>query len=153
MPRLSVRSRITRATSTVVAVEQSRRRPARARARSLSSLPDTTHTRAPICLQICSAASATPPPMPQINTSSPGCTRARVTIMRHAVSVASVNAAAFSGGIVVGIVRTFAAGTTTYSAIVPGRCSPRMPKRGQSGCSPSRQYSHVRSLMPGLMTT
>jgi len=33
-----------------------------------------THTFAPICLQSCSAASATPPPMPQIKTFSPGFT-------------------------------------------------------------------------------
>ena len=56
-----------------------------------------------------------------------GCRRARVTSMRHAVSVASVNAAA-SAAIVSGATRrTFTAGTTTNSASVPGRCSPRMP--------------------------
>jgi len=78
-------------------------------------------------LQIWSAANATPPPIPQIKTSSFDLTRARDTIIRHAVSVANVNAAAASNGTVFGIGRTFAAGTTTDSAIVPGRCSPRIP--------------------------
>ena len=82
---------------------------------SLSSLDDTTHTRAPMFLQICSAANATPPPMPQMRTSSPALTRARLTIIRHAVSVASGKAAACSGDTVRGIVCAFFPGTTTYS--------------------------------------
>ena len=65
-------------------------RPERYRARSnLSSLDDVTQTYAPACLAICSAASATPPPIPWISTCSPACTIALVTTMRHAVSVAS----------------------------------------------------------------
>ena len=91
--------------------------------------------------------------MPQMSTSSPACTRARVTTMRHAVRVASVNAAATSHGIDGGTMRTLTAGTTRYSAIVPGRCSPSILYRTHSDCSPFTQYSHVRSEMPPLMMT
>ena len=48
---------------------------------------------------------------------------------------------------------TFAAGTTRYSASVPGRCSPRIAYLRHSGLSPVRQYSHVRSLTPGFTMT
>ena len=50
---------------------------------------------------------------------------AQHSTIRHAVSVASGKAAAIAGGVPAGITRTFASGTTTYSARVPGRCSPR----------------------------
>ena len=125
----------------------------RGRAGALLLAPEVTSTRAPRCLQICSAASATPPPMPQMRTVSPARTCALVTAIRHAVSVARVNAAATSSLTPSGIRRTFVAGSTTSSASVPGWCSPRRPKRRQSECSPVRQYSHWRQLMPGLMST
>ena len=100
----------------------------RARA-SFSSLRDVTHASRRSACTICSAASATPPPMPQISTLSPLRTRARVTTMRHAVSVASVNAAACSTGLSVGIARTLRAGTTMYSASVPGQVLAEEPER------------------------
>ena len=53
--------------------------------------------------------------------------------MRHAVSVASGNAAAVSQLTPAGTGRAFTAGTTISSASVPGRCSPRMPYFTQSG--------------------
>src|SRR4030095_12578970 len=80
-------------------------------------------------------------------------TLARVTTIRHAVRVASGKAAAVEKRTVSGIDNTFAAGTTTKSASVPARCSPRIAYRRHSGLSPVRQYSHVRSLTPGFTTT
>src|SRR5207302_2034357 len=44
---------------------------------SFSWLLEVTKTRAPTCLAICSAASATPPPIPRMSTDSPGRTTAR----------------------------------------------------------------------------
>ena len=54
---------------------------------SFSSLDDVTMTKAPRTFAIESATLDTPPPMPQINTTSPGCKRARVCSIRHAVNV------------------------------------------------------------------
>src|SRR5687768_2860990 len=125
-----------------------------ARARSsFSSLPEVTHVRAPRALQIARAICATPPPIPQIRTSSSGPTRARVTHILHAVSAANENAAPDSGGVVAGTERTFTSGMTTSSVSVPGRCSPSTPNFRQSGLSPERQYSQFRQLMPGLIIT
>jgi hypothetical protein len=73
--------------------------------------------------------------------------------MRHAVSVASVNAAASDGSRSAGTTRTFVAGTTTSSAASPDTCSPSTRYFGQSGGSPSRQYSHSRHETPALITT
>src|SRR3989442_11605308 len=53
----------------------------------------------------------------------------------------------------VGIVRTFRAGTATFSAYVPGRCSPRILYSAHSESSPRRQYSHRPHEMPGFTTT
>ncbi len=71
-----------------------------------------------------SAASATPPPMPQISTVSPGRTAARVAIIRQAVRCTSGNAAASAHDTPSGTGYTFHCGTRTASANVPGRCSP-----------------------------
>jgi hypothetical protein len=108
--------------------------------------PDT-HVRAPICLQICSAARATPPPMPQINTSSPACTRD--TTIPASGERRQRERRGPSNGTIVGIARTFAAGTTRYCASVPGKCR-RATESRASGCSPSRQYSHVSVAQPGV---
>ncbi len=112
-----------------------------------------TAVLAPMWTAICSAARATPPPMPQISTRSPACSRARVVSIRQAVSVDSVNAAAagqlhspVSG-------RTFRAGSTISSAAVPGTCSPRTPKRRQNTSSPARHASHSPHETPGLIAT
>ncbi len=65
-------------------------------AASFSSLDEVTTTFAPSALAIASAAVATPPPTPHTSTHSSGCSRARVTSMRYAVSKTSGNAAASS---------------------------------------------------------
>ena len=94
------------------------------------ALDEVTITRAPLSLAIRSAASATPPPIPQISTVSPAASCARVTTMRQAVSVTKEKAAAsahLSDVGSVGMMARFCSGTTTYGAMVPGRCSPRMP--------------------------
>jgi hypothetical protein len=82
--------------------------------------PLVTTVRAPSKLEIWSAAKATPPPIPQISTVSPCCNRARVVSMRHAVSVASEKDAAWGHGMLAGTDARFWAGTTMYSAAVPG---------------------------------
>ncbi len=79
-----------------------------ARARSsLASLDDVTITVAPRSFAIPSAARATPPPMPQISTVSPGFVAARVTTIRHAVRCTSGNAAASAHDTVSGTGYTF----------------------------------------------
>src|SRR5207247_1066821 len=73
------------------------------------------------------AATDTPPPIPQMSAVSPRSSWARVTTMRHAVSVTRENAAAsaqLSGGVTVGMMATFCSGTTIASHSVPGTCSP-----------------------------
>ena len=72
------------------------------------------------------AAVETPDPAPRISTSSPGRILARVMSIRHAVMNASGTDAAGAKSMSVGIRRTFFAGTATFSAYVPGRCSPRI---------------------------
>jgi hypothetical protein len=60
---------------------------------SFPGLPEVTKTVRPMRFAICSAATATPPPMPTIRSDSPGFTRAFVTSIRHAVRNVSGNAA------------------------------------------------------------
>src|SRR5207248_153694 len=94
---------------------------------SLASLEDVAIVRARHSLATRIAARDTPPPIPQTRTVSPGRTPARVTTMRHAVRETSENAAASSqsrGGARVGSLARFFSGMTTYSAVVPRRCSP-----------------------------
>ena len=79
--------------------------------------------------------------------------RARVVSIRHAVSVASENAAAWAHGIPGGTGARFSAGTTTYSAAVPARCSPTTRKASQSDSSPSRHAAHAPQERPGLIMT
>ena len=96
-PRLPVRARISLADVHAAMVE---RLVGAERARALELLVAARRhpvTCAPSSLRDLQRASATPPPIPQISTCSPAVTRARVTSMRHAVSVASVNAAASIG--------------------------------------------------------
>jgi hypothetical protein len=100
-----------------------------------------------------SAAIATPPPIPQISTVSPGCSLARVVSIRQAVSVPSENAAASGHGIAGGTGARFSSGTTTYSAAVPGLCSPMTRKLAQSTSSPARQAGHRPHQRPGLIIT
>src|SRR6185312_14132454 len=139
-PRLPVLARTSRATSWVRWLNAASAPNPSARS-SFVSLPDVTHTRAPCSFAICSAARATPPPIPQINTRSPSRTAARVTIIRQAVSMANGSAAATSHGTVDATRRTLGAGTTMYSAHVPGMCSPRILYATHNDCSPSPQYS------------
>ena len=74
--------------------------------------------------------------MPQISTVSPGRSAARVVSIRQAVSVARENAAASGHGMAGGTGARFRSGTTTYSATVPGRCSPTTRNDAQSDSSP-----------------
>ena len=105
---------------------------ARARA-SLASDELVTTTRAPRCLAIWSAAIATPPPIPQISTVSPaaeagpgyehppgGEGRQR---QRRRLRPAETGPT----------LATFRAGTTRYSAAVPGKCSPITPNDAAVG--------------------
>ncbi len=55
-------------------------------ASSLASEPEVTSVFAPIARAISNAAVATPPPIPQISTHSPGRSCARVTSILNAVS-------------------------------------------------------------------
>ena len=95
----------------------------------------------------------TPPPTPQISTVSPAWSLARVASMCQTVRVARGNAAASDHDIPSGTRPRFAAGTTTSSAAVPGRCSPRMPKREQSDSSPASHAGQCPQEIPGLIST
>ena len=74
--------------------------------------------------------------------------------MRHAVSVASVNAAAVPAGNVGG---NGSHVRRRHDDVLRQRAREMLAEHArsaaQSDCSPARQYSHVRSLMPGLTTT
>ena len=106
---------------------------------SFSSLLEVTKTCAPASLAICSAAIATPPPMPRISTLSPGRTRALVITILQAVRKTSGKAAASSKLSRSGIGRRLTSGITTAWAKVPSRCSPRISQRSQRLCSPRAQ--------------
>ena len=110
------------------------------RGRSFSSLDEVTATWAPSAFAIERAAVATPPPMPQIRTHSPSCSRARVESIRYAVRKTSGNAAASSNESASGMGWTESRGSAISSAWVPSIVSPTM-------CTlPSR-------MIPGLITT
>ena len=81
-------------------------------------------TRAPASRPICTAAVPTPPDAPTISRSSPAARRATVISPRQAVVKHTGAAAACSKDTLSGMRNTFAAGTTVYSAIPPGICSP-----------------------------
>ena len=67
----------------------------------------------------------------------PRLSRARVVSIRHAVRVASEKLAAWGQGIAGGTRARLSAGTTMYSAAVPGQCSPSTRSVEQSESSPS----------------
>ena len=108
-------------------------------------------TRAPSSRAIWSAASATPPPMPQISTVSPGCERGprdehpprreRRERERGGLRPRHLRRAPAPGS---------RAGTTTNSAAVPGRCSPSTRKVEQSDSSPARQAAQCAAGDAGI---
>ena len=79
------------------------------------ALPTTGIGLAPNIRQIWMAMVPRPPTPPQISTCSPGCTLARLTSIRQAVSSTSGIDAASSWLRLDGLGRTFTAGIVTYS--------------------------------------
>src|SRR2546422_448605 len=120
---------------------------------SFASLELVVKTVHPASFATWIAAVETPEPAPRMRTSSPGLTFARVMSIRHAVMNASGTAAACGKSISVGILSTLRAGTATFSAYVPGRCSPRILYSTHSESSPRRQYSQRPQEIPGFTTT
>src|SRR5581483_9601003 len=98
--------------------------PSSAARTSLSSLDEVTIVRAPSACAIRNAAVATPPPIPQTSTHSPGWRPARVTSIRYAVSYTSGNAAASSNETPSRSGYTYVAGIAASYAWTPCVCSP-----------------------------
>src|SRR5574337_526394 len=126
----------------------------RARARcSLAALREVTITRAPAALASCSAASETPPPMPNTSTVCQGSSRPLVNSMRQAVRWFTPSAAACAKVRPAGIANTLRAGRLMNSAKVPSRCSPSTAIRVHSTPSPRSQNSQWPQLTAGCSTT
>jgi len=77
----------------------------------------------------------------------------RVYFPRLLLPLSVIPAALVDFAVSLGMLATLRSGTSMYSAIVPGRCSPNRRKWTQRDCSPRRQYSQVPSLIPGLTIT
>src|SRR6478736_2691896 len=119
-------SRFTSATTSAVEWSSTSSAPSRRARASLSAVELVAMTHAPRCFAIPMHICATPPPAPHTRTVSPARSRARLTIIRHAVSAARENPAASVHDHPAGRGARFTAGSWTNSAALPWRCSPRI---------------------------